>query len=160
MGDGFKDSFADQAEFRIAVIHYQKKDWDSALTAFQDFLRNRPNSPRFSAACTYLGLIYQSTKQKQKALAAWQRAISFIQLKGPIQSQMVAKELRLIESEESDNQTPPSSKMIEGESFLEPITASRASTENHRKNRVESLNQEHHTSHQQILEWLQNLKNR
>ena len=160
LGDGFKDSFADQAEFRIAVIHYQKKDWDSALTAFQDFLRNRPNSPRFSAACTYLGLIYQSTKQKQKALAAWQRAISFIQLKGPIQSQMVAKELRLIESEESDNQTPPSSKMIEGESFLEPITASRASTENHRKNRVESLNREHHTSHQQILEWLQNLKNR
>ena len=157
LGDGFQDSFADQAEFRIAVIHYQKKDWDSALTSFQDFLRNRPNSPRFSAACTYLGLIYQSTKQKQKAIAAWQRAISFIQLKGPIQSQMVEKELRLIEG---DNQTQFSRKIIEDKLFLEPITASRTSTENHRKNKVRSSDQEHHTSHQQVLEWLQNLKNR
>ena len=155
LGDGFQDSFADQAEFRIAAIYYQQKDWHSALNAFQDFLRNRPNSPRLAAACTYLGLIYQSTKQKSKAIAAWQRAIDVIQIQGPIQSQMVMKELK---STESMEKIRLSNQVIRDNAIPEPITASRTTSGKHEKNKADSSQQPNSIS-RQVIEWLHRLQN-
>ncbi len=93
LGGGFKDSFADQAQFRIASIFYQQGNFQAALVSFQDFLLNRSESPRLAAAYAYIGLIYQQSGQKQKAFTAFQKSIDAIQTHGRIQAIMVVQEL-------------------------------------------------------------------
>ena len=108
-----------------------------------------------AAACTYLGLIYQSTKQKSKAIAAWQRAIDVIQIQGPIQSQMVMKELN---STESMEKIRLSNQVIRDDDIPEPITASKITSGKHEKNKADSSQQPNSIS-PQVIEWLHRLQN-
>lgn len=71
---GYNDSFADRAQFRIGRVHYEDQRYADARYAFEEFIKNRPNSPRYAAANLYLGVMYQDSNDKEKAAEAFKKA--------------------------------------------------------------------------------------
>ena len=71
---GYNDSFADRAQFRIGRVHYEDQRYADARYAFESFIKNRPNSPRFAAANIYLGVMYQDSNDIKKAIEHYRKA--------------------------------------------------------------------------------------
>ncbi|MCG9126854.1 tetratricopeptide repeat protein [Candidatus Poribacteria bacterium] len=88
---GYNDSFADRAQFRIGRVHYEDQRYADARYAFEGFIKNRPNSPRFAAANIYLGDIYQENNDTVKALAYYKKAESVL-VDNNVQMEMVLDE--------------------------------------------------------------------
>lgn len=170
LGGGFKDSFADQAQFRIASILYKQANFQAALVDFQNFLLNRSESPRLAAACAYMGLIYQQSGQKQKAFTVFQKAIDAIQTHGCIQAMMVVQELESIGTiSESTTTIHTSSDRTSTKKVYpskEVFTSQQYSLFNRSKSEVQILNVRGDQSAQDgeysdgIVQWIVELQNR
>ncbi len=88
LAQGYKESFADQAQFRIGCVHYEDQRYDDAFATFQEFIASRPDSPRLAAAYTYLGDISHKRGDSKNALNAYDNAIRLLE-GSPIQSEMM-----------------------------------------------------------------------
>ena len=66
LAQGYKDSFADQAQFRIGRVHYENQRYDAAFVTFQEFVASQPYSPRLAAAYTFLGGHQPQARRFQK----------------------------------------------------------------------------------------------
>jgi len=74
LSDGYKDSYADRALFRIGRVHYEDQRYTEARFAFQEFIKNRTESPRFAAAYIYLAMIQHENGEKDTAAEHYQKA--------------------------------------------------------------------------------------
>ena len=91
LAQGYKDSFADQAQFRIGRVHYEDQRYNDAFATFQEFITSRPYSPRLAAAYTFLGDISYKRGDVKNALNAYDNAMRLIE-GSPIQSEMMLDE--------------------------------------------------------------------
>ncbi len=91
LAEGYKDSFADRARFRIGRIHYEDGRYNDATLAFEEFINSRPQSPRLAAAFVYLALTNQERGNQSRASQAYKRAINLID-NSQIQAEMVINE--------------------------------------------------------------------
>lgn len=91
LAQGYRDSFTDQAQFRIGRVHYENQRFDTAFTVFQEFIVGQPYSPRLAAAYTFLGDISQKRGDSKNALNAYDNAMHLLE-GSPIQSQMMLDE--------------------------------------------------------------------
>ena len=91
LAEGYKDSFADRARFRIGRIHYEDGRYNDATLAFEEFINSRPGSPRLAAAHVYLALTNQERGNQSLASQAYDRAINLID-NSQIQAEMVINE--------------------------------------------------------------------
>ena len=91
LAQGYKDSFADQAQFRIGHVHYENQRYDAAFTTFQEFIVNQPSSPRLAAAYAFLGDISHKRGELKNAIDAYDNAIRLLE-GSPIQSRMMVDE--------------------------------------------------------------------
>ena len=101
LAQGYKDSFADQAQFRIGHVHYENQRYDAAFTTFQEFITNRPYSPRLAAAYAFLGDISHKRGDSKNALNAYDNAMRLLE-GSPIQSTMMLDEAHELGFQESD----------------------------------------------------------
>ena len=101
LAQGYKDSFADQAQFRIGHVHYENQRYDTAFATFQEFIANRPHSPRLAAAYAFLGDISQKRGNSKTALEAYDNAVRLLE-GSPIQSRMVVDEAYELGFQETD----------------------------------------------------------
>ncbi len=91
LAQGYKDSFADQAQFRIGRVHYENQRFDTAFTIFQEFIASQPHSPRLAAAYAFLGDISHKRGDSKNALNAYDNAMRLLE-GSPIQSEMMLDE--------------------------------------------------------------------
>lgn len=91
LAQGYRDSFADQAQFRIGRVHYENQRFDTAFTIFQEFIVSQPHSPRLAAAYAFLGNISHKRGDSQNALNAYDNAMRLLE-GSPIQSEMMLDE--------------------------------------------------------------------
>ena len=91
LAEGYKDSFADQARFRIGRVHYEDGRYNDARLTFEEFIDSRPRSPRLAAAYVYLTLMNQERGDQSRALQAYDQAINLID-SSQIQAEMVINE--------------------------------------------------------------------
>ena len=91
LAQGYKDSFADQAQFRIGRVHYENQRYDAAFTTFQEFIVSQPYSPRLAAAYAFLGDISHKRGDSKNALNAYDNATRLLE-GSPIQSTMMLDE--------------------------------------------------------------------
>ncbi len=91
LAQGYRDSFADQALFRIGRVHYENQRFDTAFTIFQEFIASQPYSPRLAAAYAFLGDISHKRGDSQNALNAYDNAMRLLE-GSPIQSEMMLDE--------------------------------------------------------------------
>lgn len=101
LAQGYKDSLADQAQFRIGHVHYENQRYDAAFATFQEFVASQPYSPRLAAAYAFLGDISHKRGDSKNALAAYDSAIHLLE-GSPIQSQMMLDEAYELGFQESD----------------------------------------------------------
>jgi tetratricopeptide (TPR) repeat protein len=101
LAQGYKDSFADQAQFRIGHVHYENQRYDTAFTTFQEFVASQPYSPRLAAAYAFLGDISHKRGDTKNALAAYDNAIRLLE-GSPIQSRMMVDEAYELGFQETD----------------------------------------------------------
>jgi tetratricopeptide (TPR) repeat protein len=92
LADGYKDSFADRAQFRIGRVHYEDRRYDEAFAAFKEFIESRSHSPRLAAAYVYLARISEGRGVRPDAVEAYGKAMSLIINGSPIQAEMVLDE--------------------------------------------------------------------
>ena len=92
LAEGYKDSFADRARFRIGRVHYEDGRYNDARMTFQEFTNSRPQSPRLAAAYVYFALMNQEREDWPRAAQAYNRAINLID-NSHIQAEMVVKEV-------------------------------------------------------------------
>ena len=102
LAQGYKDSFADQAQFRIGHVHYENQRYDTAFTTFQEFVASQPYSPRLAAAYAFLGDISHKRGDTKNALAAYDNAIRLLE-GSPIQSRMMVDEAYELGFQETDS---------------------------------------------------------
>ena len=91
LAEGYKDSFADRARFRIGRIHYEDGRYNDARLTFEEFINGRPRSPRLAAAHVYVALTNQKQGNQSRASQAYDRAIQLID-NSQIQAEMVINE--------------------------------------------------------------------
>ena len=91
LAQGYRDSFADQAQFRIGRVHYENQRFDTAFTIFQEFIASQPHSPRLAAAYAFLGDISHKRGDSKNALNAYDNAMRLLE-GSPIQSEMMLDE--------------------------------------------------------------------
>lgn len=91
LSDGYKDSYADRALFRIGRVHFEDQRYTEAHFAFEEFIKNRTGSPRFAAAHIYLAVMHQESGEKDVA-AEYYRNAERILTNNPVQMQMVIDE--------------------------------------------------------------------
>ena len=91
LAQGYRDSFADQAEFRIGRVHYENQRFDTAFTIFQEFIASQPRSPRLAAAYAFLGDISHKRGDSKNALTAYDNAMRLLE-GSPIQAEMMLDE--------------------------------------------------------------------
>lgn len=91
LAQGYRDSFADQAQFRIGRVHYENQRFDTAFTIFQEFIASQPHSPRLAAAYAFLGDISHKRSDSKNALNAYDNAMRLLE-GSPIQSEMMLDE--------------------------------------------------------------------
>ena len=92
LAEGYKDSYADRAQFRIGRVHYEDGRYDDAGMAFKAFIKSRPRSPRSAAAYVYLALIDQERSEQASAAKAFAKARS-LTIRSRIQAEMVIDEI-------------------------------------------------------------------
>ena len=91
LADGYKDSFADRAQFRIGRVHYEDRRYDDASAAFNEFIASRSQTPRLAAAHVYLARISEEQGNREAASAAYEKATRLI-IESPLQAEMVIDE--------------------------------------------------------------------
>ncbi len=91
LSGGYKDSFADRAQFRIGRVHFEDKRFAEARFAFEEFIKNRPNSPRFATAHVFLAVMHQDNGETDLALKYYQIAEKLLNKNG-VQVQTVIDE--------------------------------------------------------------------
>jgi tetratricopeptide (TPR) repeat protein len=101
LAQGYRDSFADQAQFRIGRVHYENQRYDAAFTTFQEFVVSQPYSPRLAAAYAFLGDISQKRGDSENALTAYDNATRLLE-GSPIQSTMMLDEAHDLGFQEAD----------------------------------------------------------
>ena len=101
LAQGYKDSFADQAQFRIGRVHYEDQRYNDAFVTFQEFIASRPYSPRLAAAYTFLGDISHKRGDSKNALNAYDNATRLLE-GSPIQSEMMLDEAHELGFQETD----------------------------------------------------------
>lgn len=74
LAGGYKDSFADRAQFRIGRVHYDDRRYTEARFAFEEFIQSRTQSPRLAAAYIYLAVIYQEQGENASAAEFYEKA--------------------------------------------------------------------------------------
>ena len=101
LAQGYKESFADQAQFRIGRVHYEEQRFDTAFTIFQEFIASHPHSPRLAAAYAFLGDISHKRDDPKNALNAYDNAMRLLE-GSPIQSEMMLDEAHELGFQEAD----------------------------------------------------------
>ena len=91
LSDGYKDSYADRAQFRIGRVHFEDQRYADARFAFEEFIKNRTESPRFAAAHIYLAVMHQESGENDAA-DEYYRKTERILTNNPVQIQMVIDE--------------------------------------------------------------------
>ena len=91
LSGGYKDSYADKAQFRIGRVHFEDQRFTDARFAFEEFIKTRTDSPRLAAALVYLAIMHQQSGNKKQALDYYQQAEKII-TNNHIQKQMVVDE--------------------------------------------------------------------
>ncbi len=92
---GYKDSYADRAQFRIGRVHYDDRRYDAARFAFEEFIQNRELSPRRAAAYVYLATICEEQNENAQAAYFYEQAEALL-AKHPIQMTMLREEASLL----------------------------------------------------------------
>jgi len=94
-GDGYVDSVADAAQFRIGVVNYENlRNLTDALSVFEEFVKTRRKSPRLAACYVFIGLINQEQKKYKPAFDAFQRAYDLVLNSNSTQAAMIVKEVK------------------------------------------------------------------
>ena len=91
LSGGYKDSYADRAQFRIGRVHFEDQRYTDARFAFEEFIKNRTRSPRLAAASIYLAVMHQESGEKDAAAEYYRKAEKML-TNNPIQMQMVIDE--------------------------------------------------------------------
>ena len=91
LAGGYKDSFADRAQFRIGRVHYDDGRYSEARFAFEEFIQNRTHSPRLAAAYVYLAAINEKHAEKAQAAYFYKRAEDTLK-DNPVQMQALIEE--------------------------------------------------------------------
>ena len=91
LAEGYRDSLADRARFRIGRVHYEDGRYNDARLTFQEFIDSRPSSPRLAAAYVYLALMHQEQGDQSRASQAYGKANNLIR-NSRIQAEMVINE--------------------------------------------------------------------
>lgn len=91
LAGGYKDSFADRAQFRIGRVHYDDRRYNEARFAFEEFIQNRTQSPRLSAAYIYLAAICENRNESAQAAYYYKRAENLL-TDNPMQMTMLIEE--------------------------------------------------------------------
>ena len=105
LADGYTDSFADRAHFRIGRVHHQDRRFGQAQTTFKEFIKSRPNSPRLAAAYTYLAFILQEQRNYDDAIQAYDQAIQLVKNDSSIQAEMIVDEAKELGFHHKDVET-------------------------------------------------------
>ena len=92
LAEGYKDSFADRARFRIGRVHYEDGRYNDAQVTFEEFIDSRPQSPRLAAAYVYFALTNQERGDWSRVVQAYDTAINLIR-NSHIQAEMVVNEV-------------------------------------------------------------------
>ena len=95
LAGGYKDSFADRAQFRIGRVHYDDGRYKEARFAFEEFIQNRIHSPRLAAAYIYLAAINENQNQKAQAAYFYERAEEVL-TDNPVQMEALIEETRTL----------------------------------------------------------------
>ena len=74
LAGGYKDSFSDRAQFRIGRVHYDDGRYNKARFAFEEFIKNRTESPRLAAAYIYLAVISENQRKIADAAESYKKA--------------------------------------------------------------------------------------
>ena len=101
LSDGYKDSYADRALFRIGRVHFEDQRYADARFAFEEFIKNRTGSPRFAAAHIYLAVMHQESGEKDVAAEYYRKAERML-TNNPVQMQMVIDEAGTLGFQSSD----------------------------------------------------------
>ena len=88
---GYKDSFADKAQFRIGRVHYDDNRYDEARFVFEEFIQNRTRSPRLAAAYIYLAAINEEQAENRQAIEFYKKTETLIK-DDPVQMAMLIEE--------------------------------------------------------------------
>ena len=92
---GYKDSFADRAQFRIGRVYYDDNSYEAARPVFEAFIQNRVRSPRLAAAHVYLAVI--SEKQGENRLAVeYYRNVEILLKDNPVQMATLIEEAGML----------------------------------------------------------------
>jgi len=91
LAGGYKDSFADRAQFRIGRVHYDDRRYTEARFAFEEFIQSRTQSPRLAAAYIYLAVIYQEQGENARAVEFYEKAEALL-TDNPVQMRMLIDE--------------------------------------------------------------------
>ncbi len=79
VGDGYKDSLADEAQFKIGELYYENfQDYNMALKTFRKFLNDYPDSCRTAAAYSFIAAIQEKQKNNKDAVDSFERIIDII----------------------------------------------------------------------------------
>ena len=105
LADGYTDSFADRAHFRIGRVHHQDQRFGQAQATFKEFMKSRPNSPRLAAAYTYLAFIFQDQGNYDEAVQAYDRAIQLVKNDSSVQAEMIVNEAKELGFHQKDVET-------------------------------------------------------
>lgn len=92
LSEGYKDSYADRALFRIGRVYYEDKRISESRNAFEEFIKNRPESPRLAAAHIYLAVINQKNGETKVSIVHYRTAEKLL-TENTIQMQMVIDEV-------------------------------------------------------------------
>ena len=70
------DPYSLKAELAIADIHYEKKEWDEARVAYEDFMRAHPRYPELDLVVYRLGMtVYRKAPQIPDRDQTWTRQV-------------------------------------------------------------------------------------
>ena len=91
LAGGYKDSFADRAQFRIGRVHYDDGRYDKAHFAFEEFIKSRTESPRLAAAHIYLAAISENQRKIADAAKFYKKAETLL-TDNPVQMEALIEE--------------------------------------------------------------------
>ena len=95
LADGYKDSFADRAQFRIGRVHYDDNRYDAARAVFEEFIQNRGQSPRLAAAHVYLAAISEKRAENRLAVEYYKNTETLLK-NDPVQMTMLIEEAGML----------------------------------------------------------------
>lgn len=95
LAGGYKDSFADRAQFCIGRVHYDDNRYDEARAVFEEFIQNRTRSPRLAAAHVYLAAISEKRAENRIAVEYYKNAETLLK-NNPVQMTMLIEEAGML----------------------------------------------------------------